>query len=84
MSYDNETGFYHNLLLVIYDNNGYKVWSKRYRGKYSFEDKLKDRTEKYYQEKLIHIYYEIIQSLLNDYKEEINADLDLIIGNVKD
>jgi len=84
MSYEKESGYEHNLLLVIYNNKGYKVWTKRYRNKYSFDDKIEDRTEKFYPEKIRNIYYENIKTLFNDYKDEINKDLDLILGSRKD
>jgi hypothetical protein len=86
MSYDNETGFYHNLLLVIYNNEGYKVWSKIYKNKYSY-DKIKEIKTEDWRENLMNRFnmrYEIIQRLLNDFKAEINNDLDLIIGSGKD
>ena len=77
MSYEKESGWEHNLLLVIYDNKGYKVWSKRYRGKYSFDNMPKHAA-------LDGRYYENIQQLFKDFKVEINQDLDLIIGKAKD
>jgi hypothetical protein len=82
MSYEKGSGFYHNLLLVIYDNEGYKVWSKIYKNKYSY-----DGIEGNFMEiikKQSSMCYENIQRLLNDYKEEINNDLDLLIGSGKD
>jgi len=81
MSYEKKSGYEHNLLLVIYNNKGYKVWSKRYRNKYSFDDVDEWPRDR---DKIAEKYYENIKSLLNDYKEEINKDLDLIIGNRKD
>ena len=77
LSYEKKSGYDHNLLLVIYNHEGYKVWSKRYKNKYLFDDKLKGNAM------IEETYYKNIKTLLNDYKDEINKDLDMILGSRK-
>jgi hypothetical protein len=66
LSYVENSGFEHNLYLVLYDNRGYKVWSKLYKKHYDYIEK---------NIKMDDLYFLYMKKLISDYKEEINNDL---------